>query len=113
MKMEKLFAGIGIVTLVTPIACFTAGVIFTAVANAKSPEVAKALEEVKKRLSSSSNDGEDKEYIPPVYKEDDEALKHAKELADEIQAEEIIKEFGRDFPDSYNSDIVKNIFNHN
>lgn len=112
MKMKNLFAGIGIVTLVTPIACFTAGVIFTAVANAKSPEVAKALEEIKKRLSSS-NDYKDKEYIPPVHKEDDEALKHAKELADEIQAEEIIKEFERNFPDSYNSDIVENIFNHN
>ena len=109
MKMKNL-AGIGIVTLVTPIACFTAGVIFTAVANAKSPEVAKALEKIKKRLSSSNND-ENKEYIPSVQ-EDDEALKHAKELADEIQAEKIIKEFGRDFPDSYNSDIVENIFNH-
>ena len=98
MKMKNL-AGIGIVTLVTPIACFTAGVIFTAVANAKSPEVAKVLEEIKKRLSNSnSNNDENKEYIPPVYKEDDEALKHAKELADEIQAEEIIKEFERDFP---------------
>lgn len=111
MKMKN-FAGIGIVTLVTPIACFTAGVIFTAVANAKNPEVAKALEEIKKRLSSSNND-ENKEYIPSVHKEEDEALKHAKELADEIQAEEIIKEFGRDFPDSYNSDIVENIFNPN
>ena len=38
---------------------------------------------------------------------------NAKELADEIQAEEIIKEFERNFPDSYNSDIVENIFNHN
>lgn len=112
MKMEKLFAGIGIVTFVTPIACFTAGVIFTAVANAKSPEVAKAMEEIKKRLSSSNNE-ENKEYIPSAHKEDDEALKHAKELADEIQAEEIIKEFGRDFPDSYNNDIIEKIFNHN
>ena len=111
MKMKNLFAGIGIVTLVTPIACFTAGIIFTAVANAKSPEVAKALEEIKKRLSSS-NDDENKEYISSVHKEDDEALKHAKELADEIQAEEIIKEFGKDFPDSYSCDIVEKIFNH-
>lgn len=47
-----------------------------------------------------------------VHKEDDEALKHAKELADEIQAEEIINEFGKDFPDSYNYDIVEKIFNH-
>ena len=47
-----------------------------------------------------------------MHKEDDEALKHAKELADEIQAEEIIKEFGKDFPDSYNSDIVERIFSH-
>lgn len=108
MKMKNLFAGIGLVTLVTPIACFTAGIIFTAVANAKSPEVAKALEEIKKRLSSSK----DEEYIPSVHKEDDEALKHAKELADEIQAEEIIKEFGKDFLDSYNCDIVEKIFNH-
>lgn len=110
MKMKNLFAGIGIVTLVTPIACFTAGIIFTAVANAKSPEVAKALEEIKKRLSSSND--ENKEYIPSVHKEDDEALKHAKELADEIQAEEIIKKFGKDFPNSYNCDIVEKIFNH-